>query len=505
MKEKNNPIIVGVAQYTQPKTSHQPLDPLNLMVKTSRMALSDTGVNNLKDMIDTVYMVNINGWSYKDAPGDLSEILGINPVQKVYLPSGGESPQKLVNRAAKEIASGNSQVILITGGEAAYSSYRADTGKITLNWPRRRKPKYMEASLWDGVNAFENKYGLWIPTCSYALFENAIRAESRRGVEEHNQHMGKLFEHYSKIASKNPYAWIQKAYTAEEITTPSPENRKVAYPYTKRMCSNAFVDQSGSLILTSEDIASKKLKINENRWVYLMGSADLRNIFNIVQRPQLYNSPAAKEGSKLALEQAGLKLEEIDLFDIYSCFPSIVQIIRKEIGLSENDSRDLTVTGGSPYFGGPMSNYSMHSIINSVGLIRKNSSLKIMVVANGGFNTKQSFGIYGKKPPVKLWNEEEEEKIQKSILTKALPNPIEKANGQLTVESYTIMYDKLGNPEHVFVIGHLENNRRTLARVKGDPENLLKLEQNNFVGKSFPVYYDSRTDRNIINIDAKLK
>ena len=501
MTKMSYPIIVGAAQYTQPNTIHQPLDPLNLMVKTSQMAINDTGVNNLKDLIDTVYMVNINGWSYKDAPGELSKLLGINPVRKIYLPSGGESPQMLVNRAAKAITSGESQAVLITGGEAAYSAYRAETGKITLNWPKRRIPKYMEASLWDGINTFENKYGLWLPSCSYAIFETDIRAESKRSVEEHNRYMGKLFEHYSKIASENPYAWIQKSYTAEEITTPSPENRKVAYPYTKRMCSNVFVDQSGALILTSEKIASK-LKIDENRWVYLMGSADLRNIFNIIQRPQLYNSPAAREGSILALEQAGLKLEEIDLFDIYSCFPSIVQIIRKEIGLSEKDSRDLTVTGGLPYFGGPMSNYSMHSIITSVGLIRKNSSLKIMVVANGGFNTKQSFGIYGKKPPVKLWNEHEEEKIQKSILSKALPNPIEKANGQLTVESYTIIYDKVGNPEHVFVIGHLENNQRTLARVKGKQENLLKLEQNNFVGKSFPVYYDSKIDRNIINIDA---
>ena len=501
MKEKNSPIIVGAAQFTQSKKVLQPLDPLSLMVKTSQMAISDSGVNNLKDLIDTVYMVNINGWSYKDAPGELSKLLGINPVRKIYLPSGGESPQMLVNRAAKAITSGESQAVLITGGEAAYSAYRAETGKITLNWPKRRIPKYMEASLWDGINTFENKYGLWLPSCSYAIFETAIRAESKRSVEEHNRYMGKLFEHYSKIASENPYAWSQKSYTAEEITTPSPENRKVAYPYTKRMCSNVFVDQSGTLLMTNEEIA-EKLGINRKLWIYPMGGADLRNILNIIQRPQLHNSPAARKGSKLALEQAGLKLEEIDLFDIYSCFPSIVQIIRKEIGLSENDSRDLTVTGGLPYFGGPMSNYSMHSIITSVDLIRKNSSLKIMVVANGGFNTKQSFGIYGKKPPVKLWDAREEEKIQKSILSKALPNPIEKANGQLTVESYTIIYDRVGIPEHVIVIGHLENNQRTVASVKGKPENLLKLEQNNFVGKSYPVYYDSKIERNVINIEA---
>lgn len=501
MTIKSVPIIVGAAQYTQPKTILKPLDPLNLMVKTSQMAISDSGVNNLKDLIDTVYMVNINGWSYKDAPGGLSKLLGINPAQKEYLPSGGDSPQMLVNRAAKSIASEESEAILITGGEAQYSINRAKRGKITLDWPRSRKPEYMEISPWKGTSDFENKYGLFVPSCAYALLEMALRADSGRNVEEHNLYMGKLFEHYSNIASENPYAWSQKPYTAEEITTPSPENRKINYPYTKRMCSNSFVDQSGALLVTSTDNASK-LKINKNRWVYLMGRADLKNINSITQRPQLHDSPAAREGSKLALEQAGLKLEDINIFDIYNCFPSIVQIIRKEIGLSEDDPRDLTVAGGLPYFGGPWNNYSMHSIIASVDLIRKNPSLKIMVVANGGYNTKQSFGIYGKRPPVKQWEERAENKIQQAILSKALSNPIEKANGQLSVESYTIFYDRVGSPEHVIVIGHLENKQRTLARVRGKPDNLLKLEQEDLVGKLFTVYYDSKIDRNIINIDT---
>jgi len=123
MTKKSFPIIVGVAQYTQPKTILHPLDPINLMVKTCQMAINDSGIEKLKDLIDSIYMVNIDSWSYKDAPDDLSKLLGINPVRKVYLSAGGESPQMLVNRAAKAIASGESKAILITGGEAAYSVY----------------------------------------------------------------------------------------------------------------------------------------------------------------------------------------------------------------------------------------------------------------------------------------------------------------------------------------------------------------------------------------------
>ncbi len=60
MNKKTCPIIVGGAQYTQPKDTSQPLDPLNLMVKTCQMALADTRNDEIKDYIDSLYMININ-------------------------------------------------------------------------------------------------------------------------------------------------------------------------------------------------------------------------------------------------------------------------------------------------------------------------------------------------------------------------------------------------------------------------------------------------------------
>ena len=497
MSKEFNPIIVGVAQYTQPKETPQAVDPLNLMVNTGQMALNDVGTDDIKENIDTIYMINIISWSYEDAPGELSKILGIKPVQKVYLPEGGNSPQMIVNRAAKAISSGKSQAILITGGEAQYTASR--TSITPRNWPKRKNPKYIEGKLWNGINKFENKYKLIFPSCCYAIFETAIRAASGRSLEEHKRYIGGLFERFAKIASKNPNSWTKKAYTAEEITTANPENRKINYPYTKRMCSNMFVDQAATLIMTNEKIA-EKLKIDKKRWIYLMGCADLNNIHEITRRPQIHDSPASREGSRLALEQAGLTLENINKFDLYSCFPSIVEIMMKEIGIHENDTRDLTVTGGGPFFGGPMNNYSMHGIVRTINLIRKNPSLKIMVVANGGYNTRQSFGIYGTDPPGKLWGERDDAKVQQSILAQILPEPVEEANGQLTIEAYTFVYDRKGNPRRGIVIGHLENGRRTLANLEAETEVLLNLEQQELVGQTFPVHFDSNLSCNVISI-----
>jgi len=283
----------------------------------------------------------------------------------------------------------------------------------------------MEGKLWNGINVFANRYRLIFPLLTYAIFETAICAASGRSLEEQKNHIGKIFEHFSKIASNNPYAWTQCSYTTKEIVTPTSKNRCIAHPYTKLMCSNVFVDQSSALVMTSKRIA-EKLKIDSKLWIYPMGGADFKNIFNISQRPKLNNSPAAKEGAIIALEQAGLKLDDIDLFDIYSCFPSIVEIIKNEIGIKEDDPRPLSITGGLPYFGGPWSKYSLHAIVSAVSLIRKNPLLKIMVIANGRYNTKQSFGIYGTEPPLIQWGEQNNAEMQQSILAKQLPAPIDK-------------------------------------------------------------------------------
>ncbi len=496
----SNPVIVGAAQFTQGKKTPKPLDPLSLMVKTSRDALADSGAAGLKEFIDSVYMININSWSYEDAPGELSKLIGVNPVNKVFLPAGGDTPQMLVNRAAKEISSGDIKSVIITGGESAYSAYLEKKGKISLNWPERKEPKYMEGKPWNGTNAFENYYGFKNPPHAYALFETALRASAGRSIDEHRKSMGRLFERFSKVAFKNPFAWTKEIYNSDEITTPTPENRKINNSYTKRMCANMFVDQSASLIMTSEKIA-EKLGIDKKLWVYLMGGSDLKDIHEITRRPRLYASPAASTASQLALEQAGLKLKDINAFDIYSCFPSIVEITRNELGLTESDPRDLTVAGSLPFFGGPLSNYSMHAIVSAVNLIRKTSSLNIMVIANGGLNTKKSVGIYGTKPPLTPWSARDDTSIQQSILAKTLPEPVKEASGELTIEAYIITYNRTRNPKRGVVIGRLEDGRRTLANIDSNPEELLRLEREELVGKTGKVYHDAQEGRNFVQIN----
>ena len=47
---------------------------------------------------------------------------------------------------------------------------------------------------------------------------------------------------------------------------------------------------------------------------------------------------------------ANWKIDEIDFFDLYSCFPSMVELGREALDISKNISNPLTVTGGLPFF-----------------------------------------------------------------------------------------------------------------------------------------------------------
>lgn len=78
--------------------------------------------------------------------------------------------------------------------------------------------------------------------------------------------------------------------------------------------------------------------------------------------PYFHPHSPSPSATGVALRQAGLSLPQIDLLDLYSCFPSAVQVAQRELGLSQDDPRPLTVTGGLPFNGGPFNNYVMHAI-----------------------------------------------------------------------------------------------------------------------------------------------
>jgi acetyl-CoA C-acetyltransferase len=526
MKARPVPVLIGAAQYTQAKDANPAFDPLDLMVKVSLGAFADTGSSSLRSIIDTVCVINSFSRDDEYLPVALGKALGIKPEHTIYSLIGGNSPQMLVNLFARDITAGRRRAVLLTGAEAVYSLYRASRGRIALNWQdnvtfqhlrKNNLPANFDTLLHLGCehekkilkavggkycepnNAVEETYDLFMPQFMYPFFETSLRYLSGRGVGEHQFYMGRRYESFSRVASRNPYAWSRKEYSVEELTKATPQNRYVVYPYTIRTMANINVDQSAALIMTNDRDADA-LGIDHTKWIYPMGGAELNNIWHVSQRPRLYDSPAITEAARLALKQSGLSLSDIDIFDLYSCFPSAVEISRQAIGIPEDDPRDLTVTGGLASFGGPGNNYTMHAITSVVDRIRRNSRLKAMVTANGWYNSKHAIGIYGAEPSDHPWEDRDDSSVQKAIDAEALPEPIKQAEGILTIEAYMIRYDQEGRPERATAIGRLQDGHRALADVSADIGDLRKLEPIELVGKTGEVSYDTVSGRNRITL-----
>jgi acetyl-CoA C-acetyltransferase len=526
MKARSEPILIGAAQYTQAKDANPALDPLGLMVKASLGAFADTGSSAVRSVIDTVCVVNSFSRDDEYLPVALGDTLGIKPEHTIYSLIGGNSPQMLVNRFARDIAAGRRRAVLLTGAEAVYSMYRASKARAVLDWRdnvtfQRLKKNNLHANFdtllhlgcehekeileaagdkyYEPNNAVEEAYDLFMPQFMYPFFETSLRYLSGRSVGEHQHYMGHRYESFTRVASQNPYAWSRKEYSAEELTVASPQNRYVVYPYTIRTMANINVDQSAALIMINTRDA-RAMGIDHTKWVYPMGGAELSNIWHVSQRPRLHDSPAITEAARLALRQSGLSLSDIGVFDLYSCFPSAVEISRQAIGIPAEDPRDLTVTGGLASFGGPGNNYTMHAIASVVNLIRHNNRLKAMVTANGWYNSKHAIGIYGSEPPDYPWEDRDDSTLQKAIDAETMPEPLKQAEGLLTIEAYMVRYDQEGRPERATTLGRLQDGRRALADVREDVGNLRKLEHVELVGKTGEVRYDAVSGRNRIKL-----
>ena len=180
---------------------------------------------------------------------------------------------------------------------------------------------------------------------------------------------------------------------------------------------------------------------------------------------------------------AGIGIDGIDKFDLYSCFPSAVQIACAEMGIAQDDPRGLTVTGGLPYFGGPGNNYVTHSIAQMMDEVRAKPGSVGMVTANGNYVTKQSAGIYSTTPPSRPFAPKDPAIYQSPIDSDKGPAVAEVAEGHATVETYTVMHDRKG-PSYAIVFGRLGDGRRFIANTPDDPGLLQDMVDTDMIGEA---------------------
>jgi len=500
--DPRTPVLVGGRQFTQ-RTARagniqDSLSPIAMLAKAARLALTDCGAGeNLTGAIDTVAVVRFTADSpgdqgrlpkrmFRNPPGALSRHLGILPRRTLYTATGGNTPQWLVNRTAEEIANGECGAALLVGAEYIATLLGAMKQGVDLGWangPDADSDSDPE-EIGDqraGTTEYERRYGLHFPVNTYPLFENAIRGAKRHAPDAHLKWLGEFFSPFSKLASENPHAWFPVYRSWEEISTPSEKNRFVGFPYTKYLCAVIEVDMAAAVVMTSVAKA-RELGIPESKWVFLHGCADANDLWHVTERVNYHSSPAIREIGKRAVAMAGIGASDLSYIDLYSCFPSAVQLGCKELGIAENDLRGLTVTGGLPYFGGPGNNYVMHSIVTMMKKLRADHDAYGLCTGNGWYVTKHSAGIYSTKPVEGPWQRENPKSYQRDL--DAMPHPafIEQPNGDAKIETYTVVTDRKGKRFGI-VIGRDEQNRRFLANTPDDHVTLDRMMHEEMLGR----------------------
>ena len=463
------PVLVGYGQinHHEDRAAEQnTLEPVDLMAAAAGQAADP----RVLEAADSVRVVNVLSARYRDPGLLLGQRIGADHPATRYSGIGGNVPQTLVNRACVDIQRGHADVVLVAGAEMwrTRTQLRANGKRLTSTEQDESVP-LPEGSDENVAMAgpAEDRVGLDRPSYIYPMFEQALRISTRESIDDHRKRIGELWARFNAVAVNNPHAWIRKPIAAEDIWQDDPTNRMISWPYTKLMNSNNMVDQSAALILTSVEAATR-LQIPTERWVYPYAGTDAHDTYAISERAELHRSPAIRIAGARALALAGLGIDEMDYVDLYSCFPSAVQVAAAELGLPVDDpARPLTVTGGLTFAGGPWSNYVGHSIATMAELLAANPGRRGLITANGGYLTKHSFGIYGTEPPSSEFRWEDTQSAVDREPTRVAAVEWE---GVGTVEAWTTPYNRDGQPEKAFLAVRTPDERRTLALITDPAE-----------------------------------
>jgi acetyl-CoA C-acetyltransferase len=412
---------------------------------------------------------------------------GGEPKQLMLSAIGGNTPQALMHDSCLAISQGALDVVLVTGAEAMYTRAlsRREATRTQLDWavqPTDTPAPTMFGLDKPGATDLEVNRGVLLPIHAYPLFENALRAAHGWSLVDHAARIGGLWSRFSQVAATNPYAWIRQPRSADEIVTASAQNRMISFPYPKLCTANMQVDQGAGYIVCSVE-AARSAGVPEERWVFPQSGADANDHWYISERPELHRSPAIRLAGAAALELAGLDIDDVGLVDLYSCFPVVVQMAAAELGLAIDDpARPLTLTGGLTFAGGPGNNYASHGIASAVQALRQAPGGRALVSGLGWYATKHSLGIYGTEPPTHggpfAWRDVQPEV---DALPRRAVDP--DATGAVRVETYTVTFDREGQPERGIVTCRTKDEARAWGNVT-DVDTLVQLCSEEGVGRS---------------------
>lgn len=457
------PVIVGIGFHMERHDDPaQCVEPYQLMVRAVRNAAADAGDPGLPAQLESI-AVTQGMWQYRNAGRLVAAALGC-PAAISILSDLGVLQITPFDDLCRAIAGGRQELGVVTGGEAQYRALRAMSARQPApetEQPEDTPPPDLHLKSPDlFCSDLEGQRGLSTPVELFAVIESALRHAQGLDLDAHRDRIADLYSGFSAVAAENPHAWRREIVPPEQIRDPIGRNAMLAFPYTKRHCTQWNVNR-GVAILVASAAKAERLGLDPAGWIFPVAAAESRHVVVLAQQRQLHSHPGTIVSGERALALAGIGTGALAAAELYSCFPAAVQSFARDLRLE--GVCPLTVTGAMPFAGGPYNHFSLEGVARMVEVLRAGGpGRRFGLIANLS-------GIFGKQGCVVLSTAANPAGYGFADVTAEVaaldpPLPLDGAyTGPATVAGYTVVFAG-DRPSHAVAICDTPAGARTVAR-----------------------------------------
>ncbi len=453
------PVLVGIG------TASDAAPVADLMTAAVLAAGSDAGAPGLLGAVDCV-AVPQGSWSLTDPARTVARRIG-SPGARTIRCEVGVSQQEVINHVLAAVSAGDYETAVVVGGEAR--RWARDGGGETDE--ERASPDEVLSRPPDLVAPIEMAAGIVLPPVQqYALIENALAAEDGLTQAAQRDEIAALWARYNVVAGENPEAAFGQPRSAGEIASPGPANRPLAYPYNKWHASQWTVDQSSALVICSAARA-RAAGVAPDRWLFPHVALHCSTSVTLTARRRLSAWPAMAVLGRAAEGHLGRALRDIELAEVYSCFPAAVRVQQRELGLDPLGTP--TLTGGMTFAGGPFNHFVLQSLVAlgrrlRGGAGRPGERLGLVTTVSGMLS-KPGLAVWSADPPPgrgggSLLADLAAEATAATDVVPVLDVAPRRATAA-TVASFTVTYGGAGgfDPVRTAIVADLPDGVRTAA------------------------------------------
>jgi acetyl-CoA C-acetyltransferase len=448
------PVLVGLG------TANHAAPVVELMTAAIRAAANDAGAPEILRAIDCI-VVPQGTWSLLDPARAVAQRIGARRARSVRCEIG-VSQQEAINFALRAVTAGTADVVVVAGAEAR--AWERGGGVESESDDADAPPDDVLSRPPDFVAPVEIAAGIVMPPVQqYAMIENALGVAEGLSTEAQSDEIAQLWAGFNSVAQTNPDAAFAEPRTAIDIATPGPRNRPLAFPYNLRHSSQWTVDQSSALVICSAERATAA-GIPLDRWLFPHVALHCSQAVTLTARRHLEAWPGMEVLGRAAAAAVARPLAEIELVEVYSCFPSAVRVQQRALGLPRD--RAPTLTGGMAFAGGPFNHFVLMAHAALGQQLRAHGTELGLVTTVSGMLSKPGLAIWSATPPTgaPLVADLGDEAAAATAVVPVAPSPPTTPSAGCVV-SFTVTYggDDGLEPVRAAIVADLPDGVRTAA------------------------------------------